>query len=269
MWQYLLRFIVSVFIVTGLPALGQDIRGLLAGETLQFTAREPNHVAGTFTRADVTVRFEATRDDGKVRAVLLDAKGSELLSASGTAEAFAIRYLGGRLNARGVHGGRQDDDSPTPGDFDGDVNAGAALTNTSEYRILPFLSRALGANGVTGKSHPASLYLHGLGLSAAKRHGITVPPLDTPGATTCRDLRDDPCGNQCLAMCGPECTCWNWVCGDCCGHIGCYRHDRTCRLCECDAWRFGGECILCYSGVSFLGPEPCRLVSTCPIFQCP
>ncbi|KAJ7365378.1 hypothetical protein OS493_005485 [Desmophyllum pertusum] len=34
--------------------------------------------------------------------------------------------------------------------------------------------------------------------------------------------------NECRGMCGPTCTCWSLICGDCCYHQGCYEHDRCC-----------------------------------------
>ena len=39
-----------------------------------------------------------------------------------------------------------------------------------------------------------------------------------------------PCQDQeCLGMCGYGCQCWECVCGDCCFHSGCYKHDILCR----------------------------------------
>ena len=32
----------------------------------------------------------------------------------------------------------------------------------------------------------------------------------------------------CEGMCGYQCTCWKFVCGDCCVHQGCLEHDRCC-----------------------------------------
>jgi hypothetical protein len=58
----------------------------------------------------------------------------------------------------------------------------------------------------------------------------------------CQDLRNDPNCNKCLGMCGPGCTCWPWVCGDCCEHPGCLAHDKHCRACD---RRHKKECILC------------------------
>ena len=37
-----------------------------------------------------------------------------------------------------------------------------------------------------------------------------------------------PEGERCRGLCGPECTCWWFICQDCCWNIGCYEHDRIC-----------------------------------------
>lgn len=35
--------------------------------------------------------------------------------------------------------------------------------------------------------------------------------------------------DECHGVCGKTCTsCWDWVCGDCCIHTGCKRHDEFC-----------------------------------------
>jgi hypothetical protein len=36
------------------------------------------------------------------------------------------------------------------------------------------------------------------------------------------------CGNDCFGMCGPDCTCWAWACGDCQCYDGCRLHDYYC-----------------------------------------
>ena len=46
----------------------------------------------------------------------------------------------------------------------------------------------------------------------------------------CSSLTSDPHNSTCTGMCGPSCTCWTWVCGDCCWHSGCHEHDRCCEL---------------------------------------
>lgn len=38
-----------------------------------------------------------------------------------------------------------------------------------------------------------------------------------------------PCPKKdCIGMCGPHCKCWKWLCGDCCYHLGCFKHDLCC-----------------------------------------
>jgi len=35
--------------------------------------------------------------------------------------------------------------------------------------------------------------------------------------------------NECIGVCGGMCSdCWIWLCGDCCMHTGCKRHDEFC-----------------------------------------
>lgn len=36
------------------------------------------------------------------------------------------------------------------------------------------------------------------------------------------------CGNPCFGRCGPDCTCWSWICGNCECWDGCYEHDSYC-----------------------------------------
>ena len=38
----------------------------------------------------------------------------------------------------------------------------------------------------------------------------------------------DPQSRDCHGMCGRQCSCWWWVCGDCCVHQGCLDHDDCC-----------------------------------------
>jgi len=41
-------------------------------------------------------------------------------------------------------------------------------------------------------------------------------------------LASDPGNDNCQGMCGKGCSCWSFVCGDCCFHRGCYEHDKCC-----------------------------------------
>jgi hypothetical protein len=45
--------------------------------------------------------------------------------------------------------------------------------------------------------------------------------------------------NDCFGMCGPSCTCWDFVCDDCCIHQYCRTHDQCCH----DAGFFSLTCF--------------------------
>jgi hypothetical protein len=96
-----------------------------------------------------------------------------------------------------------------------------------EVRALPFLSRWLGEMGYTGSKFPAALPLHKMARQSADALGIEVQPLAT--TTDENSFCTRPTANECYGMCGPGCTCWSWVCGDCCYHYGCAVHDSWCR----------------------------------------
>jgi len=45
---------------------------------------------------------------------------------------------------------------------------------------------------------------------------------------------------DCEGICGPSChTCWEYICGDCCFHKGCKRHDK---FCKADGY-FSWDCL--------------------------
>ncbi|KAI6652532.1 hypothetical protein LOD99_4317 [Oopsacas minuta] len=46
-----------------------------------------------------------------------------------------------------------------------------------------------------------------------------------------------PIGTTCLGLCGPGVHCWWWLCGDCCYHEGCYKHDICCRKYGSISWQ--------------------------------
>jgi hypothetical protein len=175
--------------------------------------------------------------------------------------------------------------------LNGDPTAFAALMSTAEFALLPGLRAALGRNGLEPGRYPAAQALHELGdhaqrfLATPKGQALrrARPPCDIepcaegqiwdPGLCQCRepgggggggggggdpicgpgkgDLRGDPCGSNCLGMCGPGCTCWDWVCGDCEFHDGCYTHDLACRACD-DNPLDPIECGICYTPIAVI-----------------
>ena len=63
---------------------------------------------------------------------------------------------------------------------------------------------------------------------------------------TCSECTTGECpyrgdrSKDCHGMCGKSCTCWWWLCGDCCVHKGCLEHDDCC---ERDGY-FSFSCLI-------------------------
>ena len=109
-------------------------------------------------------------------------------------------------------------------------------------RLLEPAARALGEDlGVTGANNPASLLFYHAAAKLTEAwlmsHRTTVASyLDYfKGLTTaqkypyCNLHTCPPCqDDMCVGMCGRLCTCWRWLCGDCCMHMGCLLHDLCC-----------------------------------------
>lgn len=62
------------------------------------------------------------------------------------------------------------------------------------------------------------------GISSRKKTNI----FRSKRSDICLDLRSNPHNDECLGMCGPGCTCWSFVCGDCCYNKLCLEHDKCC-----------------------------------------
>ena len=109
-----------------------------------------------------------------------------------------------------------------------------------EVENFVYLSLALAEQGINGKTHPASLTIHmpvlrvikhrqdlkeKIDVRLTKHLNAINDPLHFNGTTTVAQDQGctltDVCGNACFGRCGPGCTCWSWVCGDCDCHLVC------------------------------------------------
>ena len=172
-----------------------------------------------------------------------DAQGQELVYLSYGKEGSTLRYLGSE-NIAGIDAQPSEDLDLTP---EQERKILDLLTN-EDVALLPWLSRALGEQGMTGKTYPVTFSLHNLASKVATSCKITVPKPEVPytvaasEAGYCADLRDDPYDNGCDGMCGDGCSCWPWVCGDCCWNAGCKIHDDWCRSCRTGSIRTTAFC---------------------------
>jgi hypothetical protein len=199
-------------------------------------------------------RVTGSYDDGKNHALLFDSarvgddlffdlrtgSGQQLIHIETVGDNYEFSYMGGQVK---MHTNKayiaqmkaQDTGQPTGMTstdgfvWEGDMNALDQMLQVPDVAALPWLSRALGARGFTGNSFPGTLALHKVARQSAEGLGIQVPKIDVPqnSSSYCQAYPNQ--GNNCYGMCGPGCSCWSWVCGDCCYHYGCARHDDWCR----------------------------------------
>lgn len=99
------------------------------------------------------------------------------------------------------------------------------------------------------------MFLHLLAMRIGTARGISPPQLSS-GQTqlflnqyeSCQSLIGDPNNDDCYGLCGPGCSCWQTICGQCCCYDGCRSHDGTCRNC---VWYRPWNCLLCATFASF------------------
>lgn len=79
-----------------------------------------------------------------------------------------------------------------------------------------------------------TLYQHGgctIDLGVESSDNICVKHDDYDfgeGWAVVHQFSADEISKGCYGLCGPWCTCWSQLCGDCCWHPGCYQHDKYC-----------------------------------------
>lgn len=62
---------------------------------------------------------------------------------------------------------------------------------------------------------------------------------DKPGREPARQFSAKDISRGCYGLCGPWCSCWPHVCGDCCWHPGCNEHDKYCEDPDSHACKWG------------------------------
>jgi len=237
--------------------------------SLVISRQTSGTVEGRFSNSDVTDLAFRTVNEGSRGEVVLTARGGrELMRASQDGDLVILSVYGGEARTvvdmsivrESARQGALPEKQRTPFPVErgvreeGDLQAFERFTLSAEARALPWLSRALGARGFTGRNAPSVLPLHRLALRIADDTQEFPSELEAAADTpivldVCLDLRPDPHGDDCLGMCGPGRSCWSWVCGDCCCHDGCRNHDSVCRRCR---WYRPFSCLLCITGVPFL-----------------
>lgn len=207
------------------------------GVTLRVAT--PERVAGSYVDAKGGIDFDAARAGDDLFMRVATKSGHILIDAETTPTSYLFHYLDNRLTLEvsktWVAGVRAEGDGgPLAQDTSqmhwiGDMTALDDMLAVPEVASLPALSRTLGEMGITGSEYPASLAVHKIARQSADALAIDVDPIQpaTEEASFCTAYPNQ--GNQCYGMCGNGCNCWSWVCGDCCYHSGCAKHDDWCR----------------------------------------
>jgi hypothetical protein len=141
--------------------------------------------------------------------------------------------------------------------------AAQELVTRNEADSIVEAATALGSAGVMGTDSPAAQQFYVLAMRLTKikeklQRGAVATSDDTVSTQhsfqdmhsfyahkqekTCSECTTGSCpyrgdrSNNCHGMCGRKCSCWWWLCGDCCVHQGCLEHDDCCM--EYGFWSF-------------------------------
>ena len=105
-----------------------------------------------------------------------------------------------------------------------------------EISLLEEAAEAVGQRGINGRNTPTALPFFMFALRLTQLHVKDTYSMYSNNTLTHRQKRQScfntcpPCpDDECYGQCGYGCTCWRWLCGDCCFHLGCYDHDTCCR----------------------------------------
>ena len=207
-----------------------------SGDGITLRTATPQRVTGEYSDGQgITLQFDSARVGDDLFLDLTGVNGRPIVHIETTATSYEFSYLGGQLKLHvtkeavaQARAGSPETVSTDSFVFEGDRAVLDQMLQLPEVAALPVLSRALGVRGLTGSAFPATLALHKIARQSADALGINVEPLNVSAQSSYCTAYPNSWDN-CYGMCGPGCSCWSWVCGDCCYHYGCAVHDSWCR----------------------------------------
>jgi hypothetical protein len=229
---------------SGEPAgtTGSDPGVKTLNDGITLTASSPQRVTGVYAdNAGDTIQFDLAKVNDDVYLDVTGNGGRPILHIETNGDEYDFRYMGGGLTMRTTKAFVAQVRSETASQpsaistdgfaFSGDMSVIDEMMKLPEIAQLPKLSYALGLRGITGSDYPASLALHKIAQQSAQTLHVDVQrKIEVPASTEQAYCTAYPNrSNDCYGMCGPGCSCWSWVCGDCCYHWGCAVHDSWCR----------------------------------------
>ena len=124
------------------------------------------------------------------------------------------------------------------------------LTISPEANLIIEAAQALGNLGIQGVDSSAVMKFYQFAMRLASARNIENIPTSDLNNSAKRDITirmkrrtqcpsdrgGDRCtrcpyskyDNRCFGMCGPGCTCWRFVCDNCCVNTLCETHDQCC-----------------------------------------
>lgn len=130
------------------------------------------------------------------------------------------------------------------------TNSFKHFTMSEDAMLIIDAAIALGESGIRGTEYQSAMkfYLIALRLlkgrssenlgdndhtstdqSSVQRKSNQCPQ-SQGGGRNCQECPYNKYGNNCFGMCGKDCFCWSFVCGDCCLHEYCRSHDECCAI---------------------------------------
>ena len=193
----------------------------------------------------------ACEDDMKYSLILQDKEGVSTLEVSGEegGEKFNFLKIEHQVNSNNLYLTLQDKTFSVKDENSAEESAKLEelLTNPNFSSFSTAVQEVHDKLKLPGWKSPSTMFLYRIGMSlhhnlpSLKREEETVDEdiLDYHGWFPEKECQqngwkyndvDDLIKKRCTGTCGPKCMmCWQWVCGDCCVHTGCLRHDKFCR----------------------------------------
>ena len=238
--------LVLLSVVACVPQMTNS-RKVAPSPTLRVTVDrgDLHHITGSAQRGSEQISFVAEYDTGTKRALLvLSDRSHELIRQIIFPGGSQTLVLGDKCTIRTTVQDTEENIS-----YKGNCEILAKVLDLPSLALLPELSKKLAENyRLNGDVSPALLALHRLAMSVANKRPETAKGLtETLKTRAPCDMNTGSCdSNGCYGMCGNGCSCWDWVCFDCCCHIGCRNHDSQCRDCSAHPEHFW-NCAACYS----------------------
>ena len=122
----------------------------------------------------------------------------------------------------------------------GRENPAALKLYIAAMRLLEWRGRVLGDDGSRELEEDGSRELEEDGSREPEQNDYFAA-LQRQKRSHCQRCHSGTCPDEyhrrnCLGLCGKGCSCWSWVCGDCCYQQGCYEHDVCCGYCGYFSW---------------------------------